>query len=175
MYCSDISRTFPVSGRFLPHQRDVYDVVLAAERSGIAAARPGISLTGIHETVVRILIRGLLDLGLLKEGSIDSIIESGAYRRYYPHQTSHWLGLDVHDVGLYKTATGDVQLEPGMVFTIEPGLYIPSDDGEIPEIYRGMGIRLEDDLVVLEHGCEVITGGVPVEACAVESLIGTGR
>lgn len=174
MYCGDITRTFPVSGRFAPAQRAVYDVVLAAEEAAIGAVRSGAAFAGVHEVAVRILTAGMVDLGLLS-GGVDELVETGAYRRFYLHQTSHWLGLDVHDAGAYRTADGaSVELVPGMVLTVEPGIYIPADAEGVPAELRGVGIRIEDDVLVADSGAEVLTGGVPVSPAEVEALVGAG-
>lgn len=157
MYCSDLTRTFPASGRFTEPQRAVYDVVLAAERAAIAAAGPRATVAAVHEAAVRVLATGLLDLGLLKSATLEEVLEKGQHRRYYMHQTSHWLGLDVHDVGLYRENGQSVALQPGMVLTVEPGLYLPADDEDLPEAFRGIGVRIEDTVAVTEDGVEVLT------------------
>ncbi len=171
MYCSDITRTFPASGRFTAAQRDLYEVVLAAEEAAIDAVRPGAPFTDVHDAAVRTLVRGFLDLGILPAGEPDGLIESGDYKRFYLHQTSHWLGIDVHDAGPYRQAGEPVKLVPGMVLTIEPGVYIPADAEGVPEEFKGVGIRIEDDVVVTEDSREVLTRGVPVEVEAVEGLL----
>ena len=172
LYCSDITRTFPVSGRFTPAQREVYEVVLAAEEAAIAAIKPGAPFTDIHEAARRVLVQGMIDFGLVT-GTVDEVIEAKAHQRFFMHQTSHFLGLDVHDVGAYATADGSpVPLEPGMVLTVEPGLYIPAAD-DVPERFRGIGIRIEDDIIVTPDGHEVITRAVPVNPDEVEALVGT--
>ena len=157
-YAADITRTFPVSGRFSPAQRDCYEIVLAAQEAAIAAVRPGASFMAYHDAAVRVLAQGMLDLKLLT-GSVDSVIESDTYRRFYMHRTGHWLGLDVHDAGEYKEDRegGEwVKLAPGMTLTVEPGLYIrPAAD--IPQELRGIGIRIEDDVLVTTSACEVYT------------------
>jgi Xaa-Pro aminopeptidase len=174
MYAGDITRTFPVSGRFTPAQRAVYETVLEAEEAGIAAVRPGASVVDVHDAAVRVLTRGMVELGLLS-GSVDELIESRAYRRFYPHQTSHWLGLDVHDVGPYRRAGGEpALLEAGMVLTVEPGIYVPADAEDVPAELRGVGVRIEDDVIVTAEGHEVTTRGVPVSVEEVEALVGSG-
>lgn len=173
MYCGDITRTWPVSGRFSPAQREVYDLVLEAEEAAIAAVGPGVPFSQIHEVTLRVLVPGMVRLGLL-EGEPEALVEQGAYRRFYMHQTSHWLGLDVHDAGPYRERGGDfVTLRPGMVLTIEPGLYIPVAD-DIPERLRGIGVRIEDDVLVTEEGHEILTRDVPVRPEEVEALVGSG-
>ncbi|HEX8832018.1 MAG TPA: aminopeptidase P N-terminal domain-containing protein [Longimicrobium sp.] len=172
LYCSDITRTFPANGRFTPAQREVYEVVLAAEEAAIAAIRPGAPFTAIHEAARRILVQGMIDFGLVA-GTVDEVIEARAHQRFFMHQTSHFLGLDVHDVGAYANADGTpVALEPGMVLTVEPGLYIPAAD-DVPERYRGIGVRIEDDVIVTPAGHEVITRAVPVDPDEIEALVGT--
>ena len=170
LYCSDITRTFPVSGRFTPVQRRVYEIVLAAEEAAIEAIRPGAAFTDIHEAARRVLVRGMIDLGLLT-GTVEEIIEEKKYSRFFMHQTSHFIGLDVHDVGAYANPDGSpVTLEAGMVLTVEPGLYIPAAD-DVPEPLRGIGIRIEDDVIVTDDGHEVITRAVPVDTDEIESLM----
>ena len=173
MYCSDITRTFPASGRFSPEQREIYEVVLAAEEAAIAASRPGRTVAEVHDAAVAVIVDGLLRLGILS-GEAEALIGEGAYRRFYMHQTSHWLGLDVHDVGLYRDSGESVELQPGMVLTIEPGLYLSPDDEELPERYRGIGVRIEDDVLVTAEGNEILTRGVPVRVEEIEALVGGG-
>ncbi len=175
-YASDITRTFPVNGRFSGPQRELYDVVLAANEAAIAAVRPGNDFDTPHQTALRILVQGLVDCGLL-EGSVDGALESGAYRRFYMHRTSHWLGMDVHDCGDYRErgapASGEPAwrvLRPGMVLTIEPGLYVRAAD-DIDERFHDIGIRVEDDVCVSAEGNEVLTGGVPKRAEEIEALM----
>ncbi|MHB1093560.1 aminopeptidase P N-terminal domain-containing protein [Thiobacillus sp.] len=154
-YAADITRTFPVNGHFSAVQKDVYELVLAAQTAAIDAVRPGNHWNTPHEAAVRVLTQGMVDLKLL-EGSVDGLIESDAYTRFYMHRTGHWLGLDVHDAGEYKIGGEWRPLQPGMTLTVEPGLYIrPADD--VPEAFRNIGIRIEDDVVVTETGCEVLT------------------
>ncbi len=167
-YASDITRTFPANGKFTPAQRDTYQVVLAALDAATDATRPGAMFSAPHEAAVRVLAEGLLDLGLLPEQSVDAVIETGAYRRFYMHRTSHFLGLNVHDVGNTQLA-----LRPGMVLTLEPGLYIrPAAD--VPPAFWNIGIRIEDDAVVTEHGCHLITRDVPVDPDEIEALMASG-
>jgi Xaa-Pro aminopeptidase len=171
LYCSDITRTFPANGRFTPEQRRVYEIVLAAEEAGIAAIAPGAPFTAIHEAARRVLVEGMIELGLVA-GTVDEVIEAKAHQRFFLHQTSHFLGLDVHDVGAYANPDGSpVLLELGMVLTVEPGLYLPVAD-DVPEALRGIGIRIEDDVIVTHGGCEVITRGVPVDPDEIEALVG---
>ena len=168
-YASDISRTFPVNGRFSGPQRDVYELVLASQHAARAAIRPGAHWNEPHEAAVEVLARGMIDLGLLR-GSFDEVMEKGDYRRFYMHRTGHWLGMDVHDAGEYKLGGEWRPLEPGMVLTVEPGCYIrPSAD--VPEAFWNIGIRIEDDAVVTAEGCEYITDGVPREIDQIEALM----
>ena len=190
-YASDITRTFPANGRFTPAQRELYDIVAAAQRAAIAATRPGARQRDAHIAAVRVLSQGMLDTGLLdrsKVGDVDAVVESSAYRRFYMHGTGHWLGRDVHDVGDYQSAGeapveqpdwqgGRVikrpsrRLEAGMVVTLEPGLYVRPAEG-VPERYWNIGIRIEDDAIVTAGGCELISRGAPVEAEEIEALMG---
>jgi Xaa-Pro aminopeptidase len=164
-YASDITRTFPANGRFTAQQRAAYDVVMAAQAASVAATQPGATLVAPHDAAVRVLAQGMMDLGLIGKQSVDSAIASGDYKRFYMHRTGHWLGLDVHDVGDYNTP-----LAPGMVLTIEPGLYIrPAAD--IDPGFWNIGIRIEDDAVVTEQGCALLTRGVPVDPDAIEALM----
>lgn len=168
-YAADITRTFPVNGRFSPVQREVYEIVLTAQAAAIDAVRPGSPWNAPHEAALRVLTQGLRDLKLL-QGEVDGLIEQEAYKRFYMHRTGHWLGRDVHDVGDYKTGGDWRPLVPGMTLTVEPGLYIrPAPD--VPEALWNLGIRIEDDAVVTPEGCELITRGVPVEADEIEALM----
>jgi Xaa-Pro aminopeptidase len=169
-YAGDITRTSPVGGKFTGAQRDLYQLVLDTQVACLEAVKPGATLEGLHDDVVRQLTEGMVHLGLL-EGSVDEAIEKETYKRFYMHRTSHWLGLDVHDVGRYKLASGDERpLEPGMVFTIEPGLYVAPDDDEAPERFRGIGIRIEDDVLVTQDGYENLTSDVPKTIDGIEAL-----
>jgi Xaa-Pro aminopeptidase len=169
-YASDITRTWPVGGTFTPAQRELYDVVLEAQRAAIAATLPGNHWNQAHEAAVEVITRGLVSLGLLK-GRVSTLIKEGAYRKYFMHRTGHWLGLDVHDVGDYKVGEEWRVLEPGMVMTVEPGLYIPAGIRGVPKRYWNCGIRIEDDVVVTADGCEVLTAGVPSEPGEIEALM----
>ena len=168
-YASDLTRTFPASGKFTPEQRRLYDIVAQALREATAMARPGTTLEALHRRVCEVLTDGLLELGLLT-GSRDEILETHSYKRFYPHRTSHWLGMDVHDVGRYFIDGKPRKLEPGMVFTIEPGLYIPTGGDQAPKPYQGIGIRLEDNVVITEDGAEVLSAALPREADDVEAI-----
>ena len=170
-YAADVSRTFPVSRRFTTAQRDAYQVVLDAQLTTLDAIAPGTTLDALHDRAVRALAQGMLDLGLLT-GSLDRVIEDGSFKRYYPHQTSHWLGLDVHDVGRYYVDGSPRALEPGMVFTVEPGLYVPATADSPPEALRGVGIRIEDDVVVTEASYDNLSEGIPKELGEIEALKG---
>jgi len=180
-YASDITRTFPVNGKFSGPQRALYDITLAAQEAAIAVIKPGNTFMQPHEAALKVLTQGLLDEKLLKLtelGSVENAIETAAYRRFYMHRTSHWLGMDVHDVGSYReqnniNANAEKPwriLRPGMVITIEPGLYVrPAED--IDEQFWNIGIRIEDDAVINDSGCELISRGVPVKADDIEALM----
>jgi len=169
-YASDVTRTFPVNGKFSPAQRQLYELVLEAQAAAIAATRAGASWNAPHEAAVRVLVDGFIRLGLC-QGTIDQVIESEDYRRFYMHRTGHWLGLDVHDAGEYKINGNWRPLEPGMMLTVEPGCYIrPAEN--VPERFWNIGIRIEDDVLVTAGGCEVITTGTPKSIVDVEALIG---
>jgi Xaa-Pro aminopeptidase len=169
-YASDITRTFPVNGQFSPAQRALYDIVLEANRAAIAQVRPGNPWNAPHDTAVRVITQGLVRLGLLK-GRVPALEKSGAYRRFFMHRTGHWLGMDVHDAGDYKVGDEWRVLEPGMVLTIEPGLYVAPGLRGVPKRYQGIGIRIEDDVVVTRQGCEVLTGEVPKAPEQIEALM----
>jgi len=182
-YASDITRTFPVLGRFNPAQKALYAITVAAQEAAIKATKPGNHFMAPHEAAIQILTQGLIDeklISLSAVGSLDNAIETAAYKRFYMHRTSHWLGMDVHDVGSYRTAGNSVdshttekpwrKLEKNMVITIEPGLYIrPAED--IPEHFWNIGIRIEDDAVLTDNGCELISRHVPVDPDAIEALM----
>jgi Xaa-Pro aminopeptidase len=172
-YASDITRTFPVNGRFSGAQRDVYDVVLAAQLAAIAAVKPGARWNAPHDAAVRVLAQGMIDLGLLNE-SLDAALEKETYRRFYMHRTGHWLGLDVHDAGEYKREGQWRPLARGMVLTVEPGLYIRAAD-DVPERLRDIGVRIEDDVLVTQVGCEVLTGEAPKAVSDIEALMRDAR
>lgn len=176
-YASDITRTFPVSGRFSPAQRTLYNIVLAAQQAAIAATRPGQRFIDPHNAAVRVLTDGLIDCGLVT-GPLETAIETGAYRRFYMHRTGHWLGMDVHDCGEYREPGESAKsgekpwrvLRPGMVLTEEPGLYVRAAD-DIPRQFHDIGIRIEDDALVTEAGCDILTGDVPKAADDIEALM----
>ncbi len=168
-YAGDITRTFPVNGRFTKEQKAVYEVVLAAQLAAIDAVKPGNHWNDPHDAAVKVLTQGLRELGILK-GSVSSLIKEEAYKPYYMHTTGHWLGQDVHDVGEYKIDGQFRLLEPGMVLTVEPGLYL-NNSRKIPKKYRNIGIRIEDDVVVTKKGNDVITSAVPKTVQQIESLM----
>src|SRR5690606_1890800 len=155
-YAADITRTFPVGGRFGKEQRALHDLVHAAQAAALAHARPGLPYEGGHDAAVRTLTEGRLHRGLLK-GSLEKNVAAGTYRRFYRHKAGHWLGLDVHDVGDYRIDGESRLLEPGMVFTIEPGLYVAPDDTSVAARWRGIGIRIEEDVLVTRDGHKVLT------------------
>jgi Xaa-Pro aminopeptidase len=168
-YCSDVTRTFPVGARFSAPQRDLYQLVLTAQKETIALVRPGVRFDDLHQHATEILIDGLREFGLLS-GQTPEIIEKGEHRRFYMHRTSHWLGMDVHDVGKYKLGEASRLLEPGMVLTVEPGIYIAEDAEGVEARYRGIGVRIEDDVLVTADGNEVLTAAIPKELDELEAL-----
>ena len=171
-YASDISRSFPVNGRFNAAQADIYNLVLAAQAQAIGTVKPGADFMAPHHAAVEVLAQGMVDLKLLR-GSVSGVIESEAYKRFYMHRTSHWLGSDVHDVGEYKSGDDWRRLAPGMVLTVEPGCYIrPADD--VPEAFWNIGVRIEDDALVTESGCEILTDQAPKEMADIEALMRNG-
>ncbi len=169
-YASDITRTFPVNGRYSPAQRTLYDIVLDAQLAAIDKVRAGHSFDAYHQAAVRVITKGLIRIGLL-EGGLEKNLRERTYRRFYMHKTGHWLGLDVHDVGDYRVDGEFRELEPGMVVTVEPGLYIAPDDRSVPEKFRGIGIRIEDDIAVTRGEPDVLSSGVPKDADAIETLM----
>jgi Xaa-Pro aminopeptidase len=166
-YAADVTRTFPVGGKFTEPQRAVYDLVLAASDASILATKPGATLEDVHQASVRVLTQGLIDLGLI-EGPFDVAMTEERYKRYYMHKTSHYLGMDVHDVGRYFDGGKHRPLEPGVVLTVEPGLYVPAGDEKAPPAYRGIGVRIEDDVLVTTEGCRVLSESIPKRAADVE-------
>ncbi len=159
-YASDVTRTFPVGQAFSREQQAIYELVLEAQLQGIEATRPGANLDAIHAVNVDIITRGLVRLGLL-QGEPEKLIETDGYKRFFMHRTSHWLGMDVHDVGNYYEGGKARPLEAGMVLTVEPGIYIAPDDATVPAEWRGIGVRIEDDVLVTLSGPEVLTAGIP--------------
>jgi len=172
-YASDITRCFPVNGRFSGAQADVYDLVLDAQAAAIKAVRPGATFADPHEAALKVLAQGMIDLKLLP-GSLDAVIESEGYKRFFMHRTSHWLGKDVHDAGEYKEGEHWALLLPGMVLTVEPGCYIrPADD--VPEAFWNIGVRIEDDALVTDEGCEIISAAAPKKIADIEDLMRDAR
>ncbi|HUW26714.1 MAG TPA: Xaa-Pro aminopeptidase [Gallionella sp.] len=168
-YAADITRTFPVSGKFSAAQKDVYEIVLAAQTAAIAAARPGNAWDEPHDAALLVLARGFIDLKLC-QGSVDGVLESKSYKKFYMHRTSHWLGMDVHDVGDYKVNNTWRALQPGMTLTVEPGCYIrPADD--VPQALWNIGIRIEDDVAITRQGNEVLTAAAPKTVAEIEALM----
>jgi Xaa-Pro aminopeptidase len=170
LYASDITRTFPVNGRFTPAQRAVYEVVLDAQYAAIAKTRAGNHWNDPHDAAVRAITQGLVKLGILK-GKVPALIKEGAYRRFFMHRTGHWLGMDVHDVGDYRIGDQWRVLEPGMVLTVEPGIYIPAGSKGVAKRWWNIGVRIEDDVAVTADGNEVLTGALPKEPAAIEKLM----
>jgi len=168
-YASDITRTFPVNGRFSAPQRDIYELVLGAQAAAIAEVQPGNAWEAPHLAAVRTICQGLIDLKLLS-GSLDEVIERETYKQYYMHRTGHWLGLDVHDAGDYKRAGNWRALAPGMVLTVEPGCYIRDGSG-VPREFANIGVRIEDDVLVTERGHEILTHEAPKSVADVEALM----
>jgi Xaa-Pro aminopeptidase len=172
-YAGDITRSFPASGSFTDLQRDVYQAVLDAQLASIEDIEPGLPFDELQARTVERLTESLVDLGIL-EGEIDELVDEEEYKPYFPHKIGHWMGIDVHDVGPYHTDEGDWRdLEPGMVLTVEPGLYFPESDESIPEEFRGLGIRIEDDILVTDEGCENLTD-CPKSVDEIEALVGSG-
>ncbi|WP_336286343.1 Xaa-Pro aminopeptidase [Cronobacter dublinensis] len=171
-YAGDITRTFPVNGKFTPAQRAVYDIVLESLETALRLFRPGTSIQDVTGDVVRVMVKGLIGLGIL-QGDVEQLVADNAHRPYFMHGLSHWLGLDVHDVGFYGPDRSRI-LAPGMVITVEPGLYI-APDADVPEAYRGIGIRIEDDIVITETGNENLTASVVKSADDIEALMAAAR
>ncbi len=171
-YTGDITRTFAVNGKMTAVQREIYDIVLTVQKECIKMARPGATMAGIHNFAVEALTDAMVSLKFLT-GDRKKIVDTLAFKRYYPHGTGHFLGMDVHDTGLYQLNGEPRKLEPGMAFTIEPGFYVLHDDSQVPAKYRGIGIRIEDDIVITPEGCDVLTSGVPKEVDEMAALVGT--
>ncbi|SRR5579883_354861 len=169
-YAADITRTFPANGKFTPEQRAIYDIVLAAQIAGIKAVRPGAEWPKVQDVMVKIIAQGLKELGLLK-GNLKDLIEKQSYFKFYMHKSGHWLGLDVHDVGRYKMHGKWRKLKPGMVLTVEPGIYISSDIPGVPKKWHNIGVRIEDDVLVTKNGNDVLTGRLPKKATDIEALL----
>ncbi len=167
-YATDITRTFPVNGKFTDVQRDVYEIVLESQKTAISHAWPGRTAPELHNSVCTVLTQGLIDLGALK-GSLEENIEKATFKKFFPHGTGHWLGLDVHDQNPYMDSTGNsMKFEPGVIFTVEPGLYFPKGDGEIPSHLQGIGIRIEDNILITDKGHENLSSMIPKEVKEVE-------
>ncbi|MCW2294571.1 Xaa-Pro aminopeptidase [Pseudomonas sp. BIGb0408] len=173
-YASDITRTFPVSGTFTPEQKAIYEIVLAANIEAFKHIAPGRHWNEAHEATVRVITAGLVELGLLK-GNVDELIAAEAYKPFYMHRAGHWLGMDVHDVGEYKVGGEWRVLEVGMAMTVEPGIYIAVDNQNVAKKWRGIGVRIEDDVVVTKTGCEILTGDVPKTVDEIETLMAAAR
>ncbi len=174
LYNGDVTRTFPASGAFTPEQRDVYEVVDAARRAAVERVAPGVDVADVHVAATRVIAEGLASLGVLA-GDVDGIVEREEHKPFFPHQTSHWLGLDVHDPGDYARGGASRKLEPGMVLTIEPGLYFGPGAAGAPDALVGIGVRIEDDVVVTAEGREVLTAGVPTDVAGIEALARAGQ
>jgi Xaa-Pro aminopeptidase len=168
-YASDITRTFPANGKFSDEQKALYQLVLDSQLAAIAEVKPGNTFNHPHEAALKVLTQGLVDLGLLI-GDVATLIEKEAYKPFYMHKTGHWIGLDVHDVGAYKIKGKWRELKPGMVLTVEPGLYVAPDDTSVDEKWRGIGIRIEDDILVTETGHQVLSENVPKSVVDIEAL-----
>ena len=172
-YASDVTRTFPVNGRFTPEQEAVYEVVLAAQAAAIRKAKPGNHWNDPHEAAVKTITKGLMELGILK-GRLPQLIKDGRYRRFYMHRTGHWLGMDVHDVGDYRVAGDWRMLEPGMAMTVEPGLYFAEGAKGVTKRWRNIGVRIEDDILITADGNEVMTAGLPKTVSEIETVMSNG-
>lgn len=173
-YAADVTRTLPVSGVFSPLQRRVYEIVLAAEHAGIEKCIPGAPCAGVHEAAVRVLAAGMIELGVLAQ-PLAQILDQQLYKPWYMHNTSHWLGLDVHDAGDYTAGAEPRPLEEGMCLTVEPGLYFPPDDERVPAELRGLAVRIEDDVLITAGGHEVLTLATPKEVADVEAACAAAR
>ncbi len=169
-YAADITRVFPISGQFSPEQRSLYNLVLTAQRAGIACIKPGVQWNEIQQVMVVILTEGLVDLGILR-GDVQQLIQTEGYKPFYMHSSGHWLGLDVHDCGRYKIDGEWRKLEPGMVLTVEPGLYIAPGMADVDPKWWGIGIRIEDDILVTTNGNENLTASLPVEPDEIEACM----
>jgi Xaa-Pro aminopeptidase len=169
-YAADITRTFPINGKFSPQQAAIYDIVLAAQAAAIEMIAPGLEYNLANDATVRVITQGLVDLNILN-GDVDALIEQGAHRDFYMHNAGHWLGMDVHDVGDYKIDNQWRVYEPGMVVTVEPGIYISPDNTNVDEQWRGIAVRIEDDVLVTKAGCEDITSMVPKTREQIEALM----
>ncbi|WP_439894915.1 Xaa-Pro aminopeptidase [Pseudomonas syringae] len=173
-YASDITRTFPVSGTFSPEQKAIYELVLKSQYAAFEAIGPGKHWNQAHEATVQVITAGLVELGLL-QGDVNQLIEDEAYKAFYMHRAGHWLGMDVHDVGEYKVGGEWRVLEVGMALTVEPGIYVSPDNLNVAKKWRGIGVRIEDDVVVTKKGCEVLSGDVPKTVAEIETLMAASR
>lgn len=173
-YASDITRTWPVNGKYSPEQKAIYELVLASQEAAFAEIAPNKHWNQAHEATVRVITAGLVTLGLL-QGDVDELIASEAYKAFYMHRAGHWLGMDVHDVGEYKVGGEWRVLEVGMALTVEPGIYIAPDNQNVAKKWRGIGVRIEDDVVVTKTGCEILTNGVPKTVADIEALMAAAR
>jgi len=173
LYAGDVTRTFPASGRFSEEQRAAYEVVLSAHRAALEMVQPGTPVAQLHDAALVVLVEGLVGLGVL-EGGPEELVQRKAYEAYFPHQPSHWLGLDVHDVADYARGGSPRVLEEGMVLTVEPGLYFPAAGEDRPGPFTGIGIRIEDDVLVTAEGSENLTAALPVSVEGVEELLSAG-
>ncbi|MDC0598335.1 M24B family metallopeptidase, partial [Gammaproteobacteria bacterium] len=169
-YASDITRTFPINGKFSPEQKAIYELVLKSQLEAIEAVKPGNHWDDPHKVTVKVLTEGLVELGLLK-GKVDTLITKGAYKDFYMHRAGHWLGMDVHDVGDYKIDNNWRLLEAGMVLTVEPGLYISPDNKKVDKKWRGIGVRIEDDVAITKSGHEVLSAGLPKTVDEIEAFM----
>jgi Xaa-Pro aminopeptidase len=172
-YGADVTRTYPVDGRFRAAARDVYELVLESQEQAIALIQPGVRFHDVHDKAAEVLTQGLVDLGVLS-GDLSSLIEERAFGPFFMHGTSHWLGMDVHDVGRYREGEESVELRPGMVLTVEPGLYFARGIRGVPRRLRGIGVRIEDDVLVTRGGCRVLSGGIPKQPDDLEAIVGSG-
>jgi Xaa-Pro aminopeptidase len=169
-YAADITRTFPINGKFTSEQKQIYELVLQAQQSTINKIKPGILWGDLQANIIQIIITGLVDLGLLA-GNIEDLIATQAYRKFYMHNSGHWIGLDVHDLGSYKSANEYRALQPGMVLTVEPGIYISKHTDGVNAKWHSIGVRIEDDILVTESGCEVLTKDAPKEITEIEQIM----
>jgi Xaa-Pro aminopeptidase len=168
-YDADVTRTFPANGRFTAEQRRIYEIVLSAQLAAIEMAKPGNTFNQVHDKACEVLVEGMIECGLLV-GDRDKIIEDKSFKRYYPHGTSHWLGMDVHDVGRYHVDGKNRELQAGMVLTVEPGIYVPMYGEHTANEFRGIGIRIEDDVLITADGHEVLTAEIPKTADEIEAI-----
>ena len=173
-YASDITRTFPANGTFNPQQKAIYEIVLKAQEAAIEAVQPGAPWDAPHSVSVKVITQGIIKLGLI-EGTLAKAIKTEAYRDFYMHRVGHWIGIDVHDVGDYKIDEKWRLLEPGMVTTIEPGIYIAPDNKRVPKKWRGIGVRIEDDVLVTKKGNRVLTTGIPKTVAEIEAFMAKAK